>query len=139
MIGGVLLICTIMMFCLTGCSFMDKVMSHQASSNYLQTLSDDQATSSLSADYDGQGQEYYDKATGLKISKARYYGNNICDAIKRYGAFIAIPCFGLGFFIRKNVKGSTTVRKLALILESTLPLWILLAYGVSYAVDKFFK
>ena len=103
---------------------------------------------SLASDPNGEGQkavgeagkktrEYYDEVTGLQVSRAQYYAYHITDAVKYYGWYIALPCFCVGFLVRRLVKGSASLRKLGLFLELWVPLiYILIAFVLSAVAGR---
>lgn len=81
--------------------------------------------------------EYYDEKTGVVISETQYYAYNITDSFKKYGLYIAVFFFAVGFLMRRLIKNSASLRKLGMVFEICIPLvYILLAYVLSAIADK---
>ncbi len=101
----------------------------------LMDLSNPAQETDASAELDKMDQ-YYDEKTGEAISKTQYYAYHMTDAFKLYGLYVAIPCAGFGFIIRRVVKGSASIRKLGLVLEIGIPLlYILCTYILAAVAD----
>jgi hypothetical protein len=124
----------------TACGVNDFTNNLMTDQQFLSEVSDPQGNANVRGELSreaGVYQNYYDEKTGESISKVKYYANHITDGIKYYGMFIAIPCFVGGFLIRRLVKGSAKIRKIAFVFEIWVPVaWIVLAYLMSFFADK---
>ena len=110
--------------------------------------SDQERLYSLSSDPEGKGaqaveragreaRDCYDEVSGTYVTRSQYYAYNVTDAVKHYGWYVALPCFLLGFTVRRLVHSSASVRKLGLFLELWVPLiYVFLAYVLSAVADR---
>ena len=128
---------------ISGCSLTDYFLSKKADDETLYWLSDpdsDLSTANVgidSAEGDIEAKTYVDEKTGAMITRTQYYAYHITDAVKLYGLYITVPCFAIGFLIRRFVHTSAAVRKWGLVLELAIPfVYVLLAYVLSAVADN---
>ncbi len=136
---AVVLLCLICMVLLTGCSFKEYIDTFSTDNETLREIADPSINVELEEKHlspDGTPL-YFDDKTGAYVTMAQYYAYNITDAFKLYGLYITIPCFGIGFLIRRFIKNSASLRRLGLVMELAIPfLYVLLAYVMSAIADR---
>lgn len=134
----------------TGCSLSDYLLNQKTDDETLYDLSDPNSelpgievgnpldgTGGININVNTTEKVYIDSKTGNAITQTQYYANNITDAVKLYGLYITIPCFAIGFLIRRLVHTSAAVRKWGLVFELAIPfVYGLLAYGLSAIADN---
>lgn len=83
---------------------------------------------------------YYDGVTGERVSAAQYYGNSLCDQIKKFSPYVYSASIGTGIFLLVLIRNSGKVKKIAVSgFMIGIPLtWYFVAYFmVSFVVDQF--
>ena len=133
---------------LSGCSVSDYFLNKRADDQTLYNISDPNSELpnvdfnlgsdiSFDANTNIESRDYIDEKTGAAITKTQYYAYHVTDAVKLYGLYITIPCFGIGFLMRRFVHSSAAIRKWGLVLELGIPfVYVLLAYVLSAVADK---
>lgn len=91
---------------------------------------------------DDERVEYYDDATGERVSVAKYYGNTMCDQIKRISPYVYSVSIGIGLFLLVLIHNSGKIKKIALsgFIIGIPVAWYAVAYFMlSFFVDWFIK
>lgn len=89
---------------------------------------------------ENEEQIYYDTATGERVSRAKYYGNTLCDQIKRLSPYVYSVSIGIGIFLLVLIRNSGKVKKIAIsgFIVGIPLIWYSVAYFmISFIVDRF--
>lgn len=90
----------------------------------------------------GEKQMYYDTVTGEEVSQAKYYGNELCDCIKRISPYVYSVSIGIGILLLVLIQNSGKIKRVAIKgFIVGIPLtWYGMAYFlISFMVDHFIK
>lgn len=90
----------------------------------------------------GEKQVYYDAVTGEQVSQAKYYGNELCDCIKRISPYVYSVSIGIGILLLVLIQNSGKIKRVAIKgFIVGIPLtWYGMAYFlISFMVDHFIK
>lgn len=90
----------------------------------------------------GEEQVYYDTVTGEQVSQAKYYGNELCDCIKRISPYVYSVSIGIGILLLVLIQNSGKIKRVAIKgFIVGIPLtWYGMAYFlISFMVDHFIK
>ena len=132
---------------LTGCSasrFIDNMAMDQGTfNNIVSPDGDKDLNAEIEREKDAYGVEadaakaYYDEKTGVMITETQYYAYNMTDNFKKYGLYVTIFFFAIGFLMRRFIHNSASLRKLGFVFEVCVPfVYILLAYVLSAVADS---